>query len=112
MSQPTEHDNSSELQRLREEAQRARTDLAETVDALAAKADVKSRVQDKADQTKAQAQQKIIALSAQAKDKAGQAREAARDNPVPATVLATTVVAVAFGVRRQRTRRRSGGGRR
>jgi Protein of unknown function (DUF3618) len=57
-------------QALQEEIERTRQHLGETVDALAAKADVKARAQDKASQVKAQAQDKAGQVKAQAQEKA------------------------------------------
>lgn len=108
MSRSTRQDSSSDLGRLHDEAERARTDLVETVDALAAKADVKGRAQGKAEETRAQAQQMAGEFSAQARDNAGHAREVVRANPVTAAV-AISAVAVALSVRRYRTRCRGPG---
>jgi Protein of unknown function (DUF3618) len=137
MSRPTSQDSASGPERLREETERIRSDLAETVDALAARADVKSRVQEKAAETREQVQQKVSTLGAQAKDTASavssqakeragavgdqakdkvrQARGVVRENPVLVAAggaALVAAVAVALGVRRGRTRRRSRGGRR
>ncbi len=52
------------VQELTEEIERTRTQLGETVGALAAKADVKARAQEKA----ADARQKVLAVGGQVKD--------------------------------------------
>lgn len=71
-------------QQLAEEIERTRTQLGETVEALAAKADLKSRAQVKANQ-----------LAVQVKGKANQATVQVRQDPVPVAVSAgATVVAV------------------
>ena len=57
-------DSSGSLQELTGEIERTRTQLGETVGALAAKADVKARAQDKA----AHARQKILEAGGQVKD--------------------------------------------
>ena len=63
------------VQELTEEIERTRTQLGETVGALAAKADVKARAQEKA----ADARQKVLAVGGQVKDQvtSGTAKAAA-----------------------------------
>ncbi|MFC4147178.1 DUF3618 domain-containing protein [Micromonospora mangrovi] len=113
---------------LREEIRRTRVELGETVELLAAKADVKARLKDSAEQAKermreqaaqtvarmrGQAAQKAVEVRGQATEKARVARvqayetgEAVRRNPVPwATVaagaLATVVVLLIVRGRRR-----------
>ncbi len=57
---------------MQEEIERTRQHLGETVDALAAKADVKGQAQDKARQLTGQAQDKARQLTGQAQQKARQ----------------------------------------
>jgi hypothetical protein len=49
--------------------------LAESVDALAAKVDVKAQAKEKVGEAKAQAKEKVEEATARAKDKTGQAKE-------------------------------------
>ena len=49
--------------------------LAESVDALAAKVDVKAQAREKVDEAKAQAKEKVDEATARAKNKTGQAKE-------------------------------------
>jgi ElaB/YqjD/DUF883 family membrane-anchored ribosome-binding protein len=73
---------------LREEIDRTRDELAETVDSLAARADVKARVHHKADEAKHQVRQR----AAEAKDEivlqAGAARSVVAEQPVRAALVA------------------------
>ena len=64
---------------LREQARATREELAHTVEALAAKADVKAKVQHKAAETRAQAQQKAAEARAQAQQKAAEAKHQVHD---------------------------------
>jgi hypothetical protein len=54
---------------------KTRDRLAESVDALAAKVDVKAQAKEKVDEAKAQAKEKVDEVTARAKDKTGQAKE-------------------------------------
>lgn len=74
-------------QQLAAEIERTRQRLGETVEALAAKADVKARAQEKAGQLTAQ-------VSSQVKDKANQAKKQISQRPIPVAVSAGAVVAV------------------
>jgi len=109
---------------LREEVAQTRNDLGETVEALAAKADVKARVQESAAEAKAKVRDKAAdvgeklkegardtasagtALAGRAQDKAVQVREDARRNPVPYGVIVAGVLGavVAIVVWRRRSR--------
>jgi len=87
---------SEDSQQLEAEIERTRERLGETVEALAAKADVKARAQRKADQ-----------LTGQLKSKANQMKKQITQRPIPvavaagaAGVLAATLVVVSR--RRQR----------
>ncbi|MCP3754577.1 DUF3618 domain-containing protein [Streptomyces sp. TBY4] len=79
---------------LREQIERTRDELGQTVEALAAKADVK-----------AQAKEKTAAIKDQAAEKAEQAAAVARGNRTPLLVLGAAV-AVFLVVRRSRGHRR------
>jgi ElaB/YqjD/DUF883 family membrane-anchored ribosome-binding protein len=102
---------------LREEIRRTRVELGETMELLAAKADVKARLKDSAEQAKdrmrEQAALTVARVRGQAAEKAQLARvqayergEAVRRNPVPwaavaAGALATVVVLLIVRGRRR-----------
>lgn len=71
--QPIEH-QPDEREQLKEEIERVREDLGETVEALAGKADVKAQVQDRVDDAKAQAQDRMGQAKAQAQDRVEQVK--------------------------------------
>jgi ElaB/YqjD/DUF883 family membrane-anchored ribosome-binding protein len=91
---------------LRAEIQRTRAELGETVEALAAKADVKARLKDSAEQTRERVREQAAQSVARLRGQAGQAAETARGtahdtqrsirrNPVPwAAVAAGALAAV------------------
>ncbi|MGS2619585.1 DUF3618 domain-containing protein [Micromonospora sp. LZ34] len=102
---------------LREEIRRTRVELGETMEALAAKADVKARLKSSADQAKermrGQAAQTMARVRGQAAQRAQVARaqaqqrgEVVRRNPVPLVALAAGAVAAAVVLLIIRGRRR------
>jgi cobalamin biosynthesis Mg chelatase CobN len=116
---------------LRAEIKRTRADLGETVQALAAKADVKARAKEQVEQTKqkvkaqaAEATEKVREAAAaaagrvrhagasarvavaEAGDQAQGATEQARRNPIPVAVVLAGVVAVVGVILIVRGRRR------
>jgi ElaB/YqjD/DUF883 family membrane-anchored ribosome-binding protein len=98
MSDATSRDETSppeptEAEQLREEIAETREDLGDTVEALAAKADVKAQAQAKVEETKAQAQQKVEETKAQAQQKVEETSEQVKENPVPVAALAGGVAA-------------------
>ncbi|MEH0973290.1 DUF3618 domain-containing protein [Micromonospora sp. CPCC 205546] len=95
---------SGDTEALREEIRRTRVELGETMEALAAKADVKARLRSSADQAKErvrdQATQTVARVRGQAAQTAqlarGQAQEkgaVVRRNPTPFVALAAGAVA-------------------
>ncbi|MEV0989580.1 DUF3618 domain-containing protein [Streptomyces sp. NPDC049949] len=109
---------------LREQVERTRDELGKTVEALAAKADVKAQVKEKAAAVKDQAAEKAALVSDQIREKAGdaaqlvkdktpdpllekadQAATAARANRTPLLLVAAAVVVLVL-VRRSRGHRR------
>ncbi|MEV6371597.1 DUF3618 domain-containing protein [Micromonospora musae] len=89
---------------LREEIRRTRVELGETMEALAAKADVKARLKESAGQARqrmrAQAASTVHRMRGQATQRVGVARteahrrgELARRNPAPLAVVAVGAVA-------------------
>ncbi|PWU50549.1 hypothetical protein DLJ47_23850 [Micromonospora sp. S4605] len=102
---------------LREEIRRTRVELGETMEALAAKADVKARLRSSADQAKErmreQAAQTMARVRGQAAQKAQVARtqaqersQAVRRNPAPLAALAAGAMAAAIVLLIIRGRRR------
>jgi uncharacterized protein DUF3618 len=89
-------------EQLREEIEETRRELGDTVEALAAKADVKARVKDKVGATKESAAQKKDELLGKARETspdsvsagASQATQKAKENPLP--VAAAGAFAVGF----------------
>ncbi|WP_432536679.1 DUF3618 domain-containing protein [Kineococcus arenarius] len=73
-TQPTPPTDRAELER---DIVQTRERLAQTADALAAKADVKAQAQHKVDDVKAQAQHKVDDLKAQAQHKAADVKDRA-----------------------------------
>jgi hypothetical protein len=88
---------------LRAEIARTRAELGETVQALAAKADVKARVKESAAQTRLRVRQQAAHTTAQLR---GQARVQARRAPLPLAAVAAGAVAVVVAVLVLRGRRR------
>jgi len=80
-----------EPEQLREEIEETRRELGDTVEALAAKADVKARMKDKVEATKESATQKKDDLLGKARESspdsvtsgASQATQKAKENPLP-----------------------------
>jgi len=106
-----------DLQALNAEIERTRAELGETVEALAARADVKARAQDKANQIAGRAQDKANEIAGRAQDKAneiagrltgtfGQVKEkaAAMDRRVPMAAGFTAMVLVGWLIVRRRRR--------
>jgi ElaB/YqjD/DUF883 family membrane-anchored ribosome-binding protein len=86
-------------EQIREEIEETRRELGDTVEALAAKADVKSRVREKVDSTKESAAQKKDDLLGKARETspdsvstgAAQATQKAKENPVPVAAVGAFV---------------------
>jgi len=123
MSTPSEPgrraSGSSDPAELRRDIEQVRGELAETVDALADKVDIKSRAQDKAQTIKAQATEKADELRAQAtarapqltetvQQKAQQAQRMIQDKPGVARGVALAVLGLLILRRRRRRRHRRG----
>jgi Protein of unknown function (DUF3618) len=73
---------------LRQEIESTRQRLGETVDELAAKADVKARAQAKAAETTAQARDRAVEATAQARDRVTETTAQARDRVAGTTAQA------------------------
>jgi ElaB/YqjD/DUF883 family membrane-anchored ribosome-binding protein len=98
----------SDVETLRREIAQTRADLGETVQALAAKADVKARLQETADDAKARVREGLQNATAAAPEKAQalavRTGRAVRGNPVPFVVAAGAVALVVLFVRWRRSR--------
>jgi hypothetical protein len=90
---------------LREDIERTRQDLGDTVAALAEKTDVKARAKEKVTEVKHNVNEKRTELMGKARDSspdsansaAVQVRTKAQDNPVPTAALAAFVGGFLFG---------------
>jgi ElaB/YqjD/DUF883 family membrane-anchored ribosome-binding protein len=91
---------------LRAEIQQTRADLGETVQALAAKADVKARLKESAAQTGARFRERAAQGTDLMREQAGQTAEAVRRDPVPWAAVAAGVLVVVAVVLVVRGRRR------
>jgi ElaB/YqjD/DUF883 family membrane-anchored ribosome-binding protein len=112
------HGNSkrpTDVETLRQEIAQTRAELGETVQALAAKADVKARLQETADDAKARVREGLQNAAVEAKSAAAAAPERAqamavrtgraiRSNPVPFVVAAGAVALVVLFIRWRRSR--------
>lgn len=90
----TAGDGSGDVERLRAEIQRTRADLGETVQALAAKADVKARMKESADRTRQRVREQATHTADVIRGSARDAGEKARRKAVPWAVVAVGAVAV------------------
>jgi ElaB/YqjD/DUF883 family membrane-anchored ribosome-binding protein len=92
-------------QALREEIERTRRDLGDTVAALAEKTDVKARAKEKVSEVRHNVAEKKTELMGRARETspdgansaAVQVREKAQENPVPTAALAAFVGGFLFG---------------
>ncbi|GGM03881.1 MULTISPECIES: DUF3618 domain-containing protein [Micromonospora] len=102
---------------LRAEIRRTRMELGETMEALAAKADVKARLKDSADQAKERVREQAAQTVARVRGQAAQTAEVARfqaqekgelvrRNPVPWAAVAAGAVATVIVLLIVRGRRR------
>jgi ElaB/YqjD/DUF883 family membrane-anchored ribosome-binding protein len=101
---------------LRAEIAHTRVELGETVQALAAKADVKARLHESADEAKAKARERLQLAKAEARTVAAEApqraqvlavrlRESVRENPKPYAIAAGVTVLLVVLSRLLRSRR-------
>jgi len=104
----TEANDSTEAkdpEQIREEIENTRRELGDTVEALAAKADVKGRMRDKVESTKESAAQKKDDLLGKAREAspdsvtagASQATQKAKQNPLPVAALGAFVGGFVLG---------------
>lgn len=110
MSVPTEpvsHDSApADPAELRRDIENVRTEMADTVNALVHKLDVKGRAEDKAREIKAQATEKIQEVRTQAPEKAKQLAETVQRKPHVAVGAALAGLVLLILRRRRRVRRR------
>jgi ElaB/YqjD/DUF883 family membrane-anchored ribosome-binding protein len=86
-------------EQIREEIEETRREMGDTVEALAAKADVKARMKDKVEATKESAAQKKDELLGKARETspdsvsagASQATQKAKENPLPVAAIGAFV---------------------
>ena len=98
-------------EQLREEIEETRRELGDTVEALAAKADVKARVHEKVETTKESVAQKKDELLGKARSTspesvsagASQATQRAKENPVPMAAIGAFVGGFLLGRLTKRT---------
>jgi len=124
----TEQTDDAKAAALRSDIERTREELGETVEALAAKADVKARAREKVDDVKVRAQEQVEQAKEAAKDKAERlaqstgdlmqelrtepavparraalgVRDSVRDNPQRWVAVAAVALVVVYLVRRRR----------
>jgi ElaB/YqjD/DUF883 family membrane-anchored ribosome-binding protein len=105
----------TDVETLRQEIAQTRAELGETVQALAAKADVRARLQETADDAKTRVREGLQNAAVEARSAAAAAPEraqalaartgrAVRSNPVPFVVAAGAVALVVLFVRWRRSR--------
>ncbi|MEU7618301.1 DUF3618 domain-containing protein [Micromonospora rifamycinica] len=108
---------SGDTEALREEIRRTRSELGETMELLAAKADVKARLKDSAEQAKERVREQAALTVARVRSQAAQGADVARaqaydtgvavrGNPVPWATVAAGAVAVVVVLLIIRGRRR------
>ncbi|HSC04587.1 MAG TPA: DUF3618 domain-containing protein [Solirubrobacteraceae bacterium] len=98
-------------EQLRDEIEETRRELGDTVEALAAKADVKARMKDRVEATKESAAQKKDDLLGKARETspdsvasgASQATQKAKENPLPVAALGAFVGGFLLGRLTKRT---------
>ncbi len=107
------HHPPTNVDELREEIAQTREELGETVQALAARADVKARLQDTKEEAKARVRAQLHSAAAEAKVAAAEAperaqvlavrtRDAVRRNPTQFAAVAGAVVLVVLFIRWRR----------
>jgi ElaB/YqjD/DUF883 family membrane-anchored ribosome-binding protein len=93
--------DSKDPEQIREEIEATRRELGDTVEALAAKTDVKARVHDRIDATKESVAEKFGKAREASPDSvtsgATQATEMARENPLPVAAIGAFVVGFLLG---------------
>lgn len=83
---------------IRADIEQTRQEMGETVEALAAKTDVKAQAQERVAAAKAQAQERVETAKTQAQERADAARSAVQRNPRRPVMIAGAVAAVVIAV--------------
>jgi Flp pilus assembly protein TadB len=96
----------ADTEALREEIRRTRVELGETMEALAAKADVKKRLKSSTDQAKERMREQAAMTVARVRGQARQRGERVRGNPAPMAALAAGALAAVVVLMIVRGRRR------
>ncbi|GAA1788481.1 DUF3618 domain-containing protein [Planosporangium flavigriseum] len=101
----------SDVDELRADIEHTRAELGETVQALAAKVDLKARLQETADEAKARVREGIQSAAVEARTAAVEAPEKAQElasrvrrNPVPLVVVVGAAALVVWFMRWRRSR--------
>ncbi|MEV1290179.1 DUF3618 domain-containing protein [Micromonospora sp. NPDC049679] len=102
----TPGDGHGDIELLRAEIERTRAELGQTVQALAAKADVKARMKESADRTTQRVRDQASHTKDVVLDTVHEAGEKARRNVVPWSAVAVGVAAIAVVLMVMRGRRR------
>lgn len=97
---------SGDTEALREEIRRTRIELSETMEALAAKADVKKRLRSSAEQAKGRMREQATVAAAWVRGRARPRGERVHGSSVPFTALAAGAVAAVVVLMIVRGRRR------
>ncbi|MGC9665775.1 DUF3618 domain-containing protein [Planosporangium sp. 12N6] len=94
----------ADVDELRADIEHTRAELGETVQALAAKVDVKARFQEGADEAKARLREGLVEAPERAQELAARTGQAVRRNPVPYAVAAGAVVLIVVFLRWRNSR--------
>ncbi|MCN0178795.1 DUF3618 domain-containing protein [Salinispora arenicola] len=97
---------SGDTEALREEIRRTRVELGETMEALAAKADVRKRLRSSTEQVKERMREQATLTAARVRGRARPPGERVRGAPVPLTALAAGALAAVVVLMIVRGRRR------
>jgi ElaB/YqjD/DUF883 family membrane-anchored ribosome-binding protein len=90
---------------LRADIAQTRAELGETVQALAAKADVKARLHESADEAKARLREGLAEAPEKAQELAARTGRAVRRNPVPYVAVAGAVALIVLLIQWRRSSR-------
>lgn len=96
---PTDQDQKPDIDQLQSDIERTRGDLAETVDALTAKLDVKTRAKQRVADTRRQAAGRLDAARVRTRELTAEAKNGATDaqgKPTPAVLAGTGIVVAAL----------------
>jgi ElaB/YqjD/DUF883 family membrane-anchored ribosome-binding protein len=97
------HQPPADLTELRHEIEQTRADLGATVEALAAKADVKARAHEAVEDVKIRAHEAVADVKARAGSSMGRLARSVREHPAP-WVVGTALILLAAAIAPQRQR--------